>query len=95
MRLTVETFPKVKSVKPLEGKRLLVTFHNDEKKIYDCTPLLTEDVFEALRNDSFFKTVKPDHGGYGISWSDEVDLSESELWLNGTPVEQGAGAHGS
>jgi hypothetical protein len=24
-----------------------------------------------------------DVGGYGISWSDSIDLSESELWLNG------------
>jgi len=85
----METYPKVKSVKPLQGKRLLVIFHNDEKSIYDCGPLLTEEVFRPLRNDSFFKMVKPDRGGYGISWSDELDLSESELWLNGIPAEQG------
>lgn len=85
----METYPRVKSVKPLEGKRLLVIFHNDEKRIYDCSPLLTEEVFGPLRNDSFFKMVKPDRGGYGISWSDELDLSESALWLHGIPAEQG------
>ncbi len=40
--------PKVKLVKPLEGRRLSVTFVNS-----------------------------------GVSWSDDVDLSEYELWVNG------------
>jgi hypothetical protein len=25
-------------------------------------------------------------GGYGISWNDEIDLSEYELWTNGAEV---------
>jgi hypothetical protein len=29
------------------------------------------------------KSVKVDGGGYGVFWSDEVDLSEYELWVNG------------
>jgi hypothetical protein len=37
----------------------------------------------VLENESFFRQVKVDAGGYGISWSDTIDLSESELWLNG------------
>jgi len=32
--------------------------------------------------------VKADKHGYGISWNDEIDLSESELWLNGEAAEQ-------
>ena len=39
-----------------------------------------------LKNDAFFKTVKTDAGGYGISWNDDVDLSEYELWTNSTEV---------
>jgi hypothetical protein len=40
-------------------------------------------MFQLLKNDAFFKSVKVDAGGYGISWSDEIDLSEHELWTNG------------
>ena len=30
--------------------------------------------------------VKVDSGGYGISWNDDADLSEYELWTNGVEV---------
>jgi hypothetical protein len=76
------TAPKISSVQVLEDKKLLVTFVNGVEKIYDCTPLLSLDMFELLKNDAFFKAVKVDAGGYGISWSDDADLSEYELWTN-------------
>ena len=83
----MDRYPKVDSVVPLDGKRLLVAFSNRVQKIYDCTPLLTDEAFCALSSDWFFKRVGPDPGGYGVSWGDEVDLSESELWINGTPTQ--------
>ena len=33
-----------------------------------------------MRHEAFFKAVTVDPGGYGGSWSDEMDLSEYELW---------------
>jgi len=75
--------PKVQSVKPLEDKRLLVKFVNGVEKIYDCNPLLHLEMFQLLRNDAFFKSVRVDLGEYGVSWNDDVDLSEYELWVNG------------
>lgn len=75
--------PKVESVKPLEGRRLLVKFENGVEKIYDCNQLLHLEMFQSLKNEAFFKSVKVDAGGYGVSWSDDVDLSEYELWING------------
>lgn len=35
------------------------------------------------KNEAFFKSVKVDSGGYGVSWNDDIDLSEYELWVNG------------
>ena len=78
--------PKILSVQVLENKRLLVKFVNGMEKIYDCTPLLSLEMFELLRNDAFFKAVQVDPGGYGISWSDDADLSEYELWTNSVEV---------
>jgi hypothetical protein len=75
--------PKVESVKPLEGRRLLVKFVNGVEKVYDCNQLLHLEMFQPLTNEAFFKSVKVDAGGYGVSWSDDVDLSEYELWVNG------------
>lgn len=84
----MEIYPKIKNVAPLEGKKLLVTFNNDTKKIYDCSPLLEDEVFKPLMNDALFRSVKADRHGYGVIWSDELDLSESELWIKGIPAEQ-------
>jgi hypothetical protein len=79
--------PKVLSVQPLDDKKLLVKFVNGIEKIYDCKPLIEKfEPFKALENDVFFKQVKVDAGGYGISWNDKVDLSESELWTNAVEV---------
>jgi hypothetical protein len=75
--------PKVESVRPLDGKRLWVMFGNGVERIYDCNQLLHLEMFHALKDDAFFKLVKVDAGGYGISWNDDVDLSEYEVWVNG------------
>ena len=80
--------PRIKAVTPLEGKRLLVTFVNGVQKVYDCQRILNLDRFQLLRHDAFFKAVAVDPGGYGVSWNDEMDLSEYELWNNGVEVEQ-------
>lgn len=84
----METFPKVKAIKLLQDKKLLVTFQNEIKKIYDCSDLLSDKHFSLLSDDALFRLVKVDIGGYGISWNDEIDLSESELWLHGKVFEQ-------
>jgi hypothetical protein len=36
-----------------------------------------------LNVPAFLKAVTVDPGGYGISWNDDIDLSEYELWTNG------------
>lgn len=79
--------PKIKSVTPLKEKRLLVTFVNGVQKIYDCQWLLNLERFQLLKNEAFFKAVTVDPGGYGISWNEEMDLSEYELWNRGVEVE--------
>jgi hypothetical protein len=76
--------PKILSTQALEHKKLLIKFSNGIEKIYDCTQLLNIETFQALNNDAFFKSVKVDSGGYGISWTDDLDLSEYELWVNST-----------
>ena len=81
----MDSYPRVETVKPLKDKRLLVVFRNGVKKVYDCKPLLANGIFSPLTDDILFRCVKTDQGGYGISWNDEIDISESELWLHGVP----------
>jgi hypothetical protein len=77
------TYPKIEVVTPLPDKKLLVRFVGGENRVYDCRPLLDQEPFSALENELVFRHVKVDAGGYGISWNDCIDLSESELWING------------
>lgn len=81
----MQYYPKVKRVEPLPDKRLRVTFDNGIDKVYDCTPPLKYPVFQGLKDEPFFLAVHADLHGYGLLWDDEVDLAESELWLNGIP----------
>jgi Protein of unknown function (DUF2442) len=78
--------PKILTVQALENKKLRVKFANGIEKVYDCAPLLNIDLFRLLKNDAFFKSVKVDAGGYGVSWNDDADLSEYELWTKGVEV---------
>jgi hypothetical protein len=67
----------------LDCARLRVRFENGSEAIYDCRPLLSRPSFAPLADPAFFRTVRVDPGGYGISWNNDIDLSEHELWTNG------------
>ena len=79
----MEEYPKVKAVRPLPEKCLRVEFANGAIRIYDCTLLLEKPAFRLLKAEAFFRNVHADPHGYGIWWSDDVDLAESELWIHG------------
>jgi len=78
--------PTIKSVQPVEDMLLRVCFTNGEQRIYNCNPLLIRPQFRLLSTPAFFNSVRVDPGGYGVSWNDDIDLSEYELWNNGKPA---------
>ncbi len=78
--------PKIQTVIATENHQLLVEFENHEKRQYDVTPLLKNEMFAELRNIAFFKNVKIEQGGYAVSWNDDIDISEYELWCNGSSI---------
>lgn len=80
----MQRVPRVRSVAPLDGVRLRVRFDDGHEVIYDCRPLLARPAFAPLADPALFRSVTVDPGGYGISWNDDIDLSEYELWTHGT-----------
>ena len=78
--------PKVVSIDIVDQYILNIRFSNDVVKLFDVGKLLSDSRFEALKNKALFYIVQVDAGGYGINWNDEIDLSEYELWTNGTPI---------
>ena len=79
-------YPRVKSIRPLAGRRLLVAFTGGATRVYDCNPLLAEPAFKALADEAVFRCARADPHGYGVVWNDDIDLAESELWENGQDV---------
>ena len=79
-------YPKIISAKVIDNSTLLVEFDNGQKRKYNITPLLKQEMFSPLKNPGFFKNVRVEPGGYAVVWNENIDLSEYELWVHGTPV---------
>ncbi len=75
--------PRVRQVQACDDYVLHITFDNGVIKLYDLKPKLIDERFSLLRDRGFFKIVQVDGGGFGVSWNDDIDLSENELWTKG------------
>jgi hypothetical protein len=78
------TFPKVQAVSTADGHMLVVDFTDGTRKYYDVLTLMEREMFAPLKNEAFFKNVSIEQGGHGVSWNSQIDISEYELWRNGT-----------
>ena len=74
----------VKNVKVLEGYKLLVTFENDENRIFDMSPYLTIGKFQELKDKSLFKSVKICFDS--IEWENHMDLDPEFLYQKSKAV---------
>lgn len=83
--------PRIAAVEAKRETELFVRFENGVEKTYDCREILARPEFHLLRAPAFFRAVKLDPGGYGVSWSDSLDLSGDELWFRGRPVSSPVG----
>ena len=73
--------PKIKSIKVnSEDYSIIVLFDNGVKKNIDFKGKINEEFYSDLKNKLLFEQAKVDTGGYGISWNDDIDISEYELW---------------
>ena len=80
-------FHKIKEVSALDDLKLSIQFANGITKIYDVASLMRRfSAFKLLKDESLFRDVVVDQGGYGIIWNDDLDLSCDEIWENGTEV---------
>ena len=82
----VDRIPKIKYADASKPFYLIVFFDNGVKKEYDCSRLLSRPEFKLMSDMVFFKSAHVDAGGYGISWNDDIDISEYELWNNGKTI---------
>jgi hypothetical protein len=80
----MSTSPWAIEVAPQPDYRLLVTFNNNEKRIFDVKPYLEHKAFQELKIPALFRTVKP--AGLSIEWIHGQDICPDELYHNSVPV---------
>ena len=70
----------VKDVKAMDNYKLILTFENNEKRLFDMTPYLELGVFKTLKGENLFKTVKVSFDT--IEWSNGADIDPETLYEN-------------
>ena len=69
-----------KDAKTMDGKIMVVTFSNGERRLFDATALKGK-VFEPLKNNDVFREFKIEFGT--ITWEDgEIDIAPEYLYKN-------------
>lgn len=76
-------YPIAKAVEPLENYKILVTFDNGERRIYDATPLIKGEWFGKLRDKKLFNTI---HIAFpSVAWDGGQDIAPDELYCASRP----------
>jgi len=72
------------AVTPLERYRLLITFDNNEQRVFDVTPYLCDSFFSPLKNMALFNTVRINP--LTVEWACGIDICPDELYYNSIPA---------
>ena len=76
----------VKAVRPQDDYILLITFENDEQRLFDMKPYLDfGPVFRALKEPAMFNSVRVYFDT--VSWANDADLDPEILYPNSYVLE--------
>lgn len=80
--------PRIKSIKPLENYKLMVTFDSGQKVLYDVKDdIAALEDFEPLKSVyGLFNQVQLDTSRTIIYWNDRIDLPSDMILEYGQPV---------
>ena len=76
--------PRVENVVPKDNFTLHLWFTNGEQGIFDVKPYLDFEVFQELRSEKMFQTVRPFIGT--IQWANEADLCPDTVYLDSIKI---------
>lgn len=77
--------PRVKKVIYQSPYKLVLTFTNNEKKIFDFTEYLSYPIYETLKNEVLCTQAKVMTGT--VVWNDEVDFDPDTLYLESESLQ--------
>lgn len=79
------------AVRPMADYKLLITFSNGEKRIFECLYLLDSPAFKPLNDIDIFNSVYVDFGT--VVWNNgEIDIAPETLFENSIAVDERARA---
>jgi hypothetical protein len=76
--------PEVVNVKPEKDYTLHLWFTNGEEGIFDVKPYLEYEVFQTLKDEKMFNSVRPFIGT--IQWANEADLCPDTVYLESVKI---------
>lgn len=80
---------KVTKVIALPNYELLAVFEDESVRYYDMKPLIEiSTVFNPLKDKTVFELAHASDSGYGVIWTDAIDLSCDDLWYDGYTKSQ-------
>lgn len=80
----MNTYPILKSVIPLDNYCLMLTFGDNEKRIYDFKPNLSHKFYKALIDVNLFRAVSVNDGE--IEWITGQDFCPHTLYEESVPI---------
>ena len=80
-------YPRIEEVEPLDNYKLLLTFTNGEKGIFDVTKYLQDKFWAKLKDKELFKKVKVSGGS--VEWETGEDFCPDEVYENSEKIEKG------
>lgn len=79
---------KVNRAAPLADCHLLVSFRDDSVKKVNVARIVGDErrFAPVLTNESIFRTLSVQPGGYGVTWGENTDIADYELFQYGRKV---------
>ena len=82
----MNVYPILKAVTPLDDYRLMLTFGENEKRLYDFKPNLTHKFYRSLSDIRLFKSVSVNDGE--IEWVTGQDFCPHTLYEESKPLAE-------
>ena len=76
----------VKDVKAIDDYKLILTFENNEIRLFDMKPYLDLGIFKNLKDKSLFNTVKVSFDT--IEWSNGTDIDPETLYEDSFNIDK-------
>lgn len=73
------------NVKPMNNFLLLIIFDNGEERVFNCAPLLKDELYSQITDEAYFQRVHIDEMGM-VCWDESTDINPFYLYENSEPI---------